>query len=272
MPIFSNAIPTKSCRAWEVIGGKHNMLVQRRTEEGLVSNQRLYHKLLYKTVDEAAYRIIYSEHPADFAKDALLVRPAADAAAQKPSFFGRRAPRRIVLAIAATREDILIDWDIVKQALAVLLDRGTKPLCPANQPEWTQVFQVAAGIVRKMDAESETGSTTYQSVARFTEVEAQVEDEADEGADEAAQPGANDAPAPLVVPTPMRRWLGVLRLVCTLGALVCTALVGLVVGCLVLRPAAVPAGASSAGLLVQAAQVDLGVFLMLFGITKTINN
>ena len=160
MTILSKPVPTKSHNAWEVIGGVHNMLVQRRTEHGLQSNQTFYHKVLYKSTDHYPFRIIYSDDPEDYGDFELPAPPVSPA---RKKLFGRKSkPLRLVVALAQSREEVLLDWDTIKKARSVL---GQREISPAE--DWTTMFRAIEIVVR---SEEETAETVYCSNARLTEI------------------------------------------------------------------------------------------------------
>ncbi len=244
------------------------MLVQRRTEEGLVSNRQLYHKILYKSTDHYPFRIIYSEDPADFADAALPVGPPAAPSVEKKKLFAlKKQPRRVVVALGQDRDEVLLDWDTIKKALSEI---GVKDVCPAD--DWAFVYSAVERVVK---SEADGSETVFCSAARLTEVPddflgapggGSSDDDDDEGRSRSGPPAQNTVAtknaASSTRVSAIARTVGVYA--CTVTAALCTILAGL---CLSLLLCSVPA---SSARLTNTAQIDLSVCLLLFSVVSAL--
>ena len=176
MTILSSPSPTASWRSWEVIGGGNNrLIVQRRTVEGLKKNKRISHRLYYGSIDVFPFRIIHSEAGVDFERTFNQGVPTYDADSSADDEHngsvasgsrrsvslrasGHYAPvggkplppagttpahglslrKRFVVAVAESRDEILADWESIKDGWS--LTGGA-----VNLRQWDQFYQ---GILR----------------------------------------------------------------------------------------------------------------------------
>lgn len=179
MTILSKPVVSTSHKGWETIAASSkNLVVQRRSAQGLETNERLSHRIFYKSTDLYAFRVIYSEDPADFVATAAASGTAPTPSGGVPSSRATSADRRrAVVAVGETEGEILKDWDWIQQAMA------HSP--PDNiAKEWEDFYQrVVAAREQDAAAEGRNGVTDahFRSVPHDSFSPIVLRDSADEG-------------------------------------------------------------------------------------------
>lgn len=164
MTILSRPSVTTSHIAWELIaGGTNNFLVQKRTQDGLDRNKNALHRATHKATDLTQFRIIYSNIEVDFAGvgGTAAITPRASSVASNRSNRNsvssvRDKDVRLTVAVAETREEIMRDWEEVKECW-----RRAEGV--VNMSEWENFYQ---GIIRiRQEEAAEDAASPRDSIA-----------------------------------------------------------------------------------------------------------
>ena len=152
MTILSKPVASSSHRAWEgIAGGFNSLVVQKRTAEGLETNERFSHRLFYKPTDLYPFRIIYSEDTKDFeSADLSTIRTPKVGGPSASSPATSADKRRLVVAVADTSDEILKDWNLIKQAWSIKTRDGL-----VNISEWEEFFQSIETVREEEEKEEE---------------------------------------------------------------------------------------------------------------------